>query len=156
MNRLADKVFDERILPEVLCRYNDFAASKNTELQNSIKNIKEQISEVNKGITNIVNVVMQTGSSALNDKLKELEYDKSNLEQSLSDMEHQMAQMVVSEAELKKAFKKAKAMLQSGTLVNKKAIVNRYVKQIILYKEKIVIEFNLTDTYTITEEIARQ
>jgi len=46
-------------------------------------------------------------------------------------------------------------MLESGTLSNKKAIIDRYVKQIILHKDKIVIEFNITDTYTITEEIER-
>lgn len=31
-----------------------------------------------------------------------------------------------------------------------------YVNKIILHKNKIVIEFNVTDTYRITEEIERE
>lgn len=46
-------------------------------------------------------------------------------------------------------------MLESGTLSNKKAIIDRYVKQITLHGDKISIELNATDTYTITEEITR-
>ena len=64
--------------------------------------------------------------------------------------------MTVDEKVLKQAFKKAKKMFESGTLSNKKAIIDRYVKQITLHRDKIVIKFNVTDTYTITEEIERQ
>ncbi len=154
--RLADKVFDERVLPEVISKYNEFAASKNTELISSITMIKDKIAETEKGIANIVNVIMQTGSVALSDKLKELECDKANFEQTLHEKEQALSEMTVDEKVLKQAFKKAKKMLESGTLSNKKAIIDRYVKQITLHRDKIVIEFNVTDTYTITEEIERQ
>lgn len=155
MKRLADKVFDEKLLLEVISKYNDFAASKNTDLQESMKNVKDRILEIDRGIANIVNVVMQTGSAALSEKLRELETDKSILEQSLSDMQRQLSQMCVSEKDLKIAFKRAKEMLESGILVNKKAIIDRYVKQVFLYKDRIVIEFNVADDYVITEEAER-
>ena len=88
-------------------------------------------------------------------KLRELETDKSILEQSLSDIQRQLSQMCVSEKDLKIAFKKAKEMLESGILVNKKAIIDRYVKQVFLYKDRIVIEFNVADDCVITEEVER-
>lgn len=154
--RLASRVFDEKVLPEVISRYNEFAASKNTELISNINIIKDKIAETEKGITNIVNVIMKTGSAALSDKLKELECDKAKFEQTLHEKELELAEMTVNEKVLKQAFKKAKKMLELGTLTNKKAIIDRYVKQIVLYKDKIVIEFNVTDTYTITEEIGRE
>lgn len=155
LQKLADKVFDERLLPEVMSRYNAFAASKNSDLQTSIQNTKDRIAEVNKGINNIVNVVMQTGSAALADKLKELENDKANLEQDLAEKEQQLSQMTVGEKELKRAFRKAKDMLKSGTLANKKAIINNYVKKVVLHKDKIVIEFNVMGDYIITEKVER-
>lgn len=154
--KLASKVFDKKILPEVISKYNEFAALKNTELISSITMIKNKITETEKGIANIVNVIMQTGSSALSDKLKDLESDKAKFEQALNEKQQELSEMTVDEKVLKQAFKKAKKMLESGTLSNKKAIIDRYVKQIILHKDKIVIEFNVTDTYTITEEIERQ
>lgn len=154
--RLAGKVFDDTVLPEVISKYNEFAASKNTELISAIAMIKDKIAETEKGIANIVNVIMQTGSSALSDKLKVLECDKAKFEQTLYEKQRELSEMTVDEKVLKQAFKKAKKMLESGTLSNKKAIIDRYVNKIILHKNKIVIEFNVTDTYRITEEIERE
>ncbi len=153
--KLASKVFDEKILPEVIGRYNEFAVSKNTELISFITMIKDKIAETEKGIANIVNVIMQTGSVALSDKLKELECDKVKFEQTLQEKQRELSEMTVDEKVLKQAFKKAKKMLESGTLSNKKAIIDQYVNKIILHRDKIVIEFNITDTYTIAEEIER-
>lgn len=153
--RLANKVFDESLLPEIIEKYNDFAASKNTDLILGIKTLKDNISGTTKGIDNIVNVIMQTGSAALSDKLKYLEQEKAKLEQALSDKERELSQMSVNENELKKAFRKAKKMLESGTLSNQKAIIQHYVRQVVVHNDKIVIEFNVTDNYTITEEVER-
>ena len=47
-------------------------------------------------------------------------------------------------------------MLETGTLENRKEIIDRYVKQIVLHRDKIEVEFNITDTYTVTEEISRE
>lgn len=40
-------------------------------------------------------------------------------------------------------------------IANKKAIVEHYVKQIIIHRDTIDIEFNISGDYTITETIAR-
>ena len=142
-------------MPEIIEKYNDFAASKNTELILGIKTLKDKLSLIERSINNIINVIIETGSRALSDKLKELETEKALLEQSLSDKNQELSQMTVDEKELKKAFRKARKMLESGTLANRKAIIQHYVKQVIVHKGKIVIEFNITDNFTITEEIER-
>lgn len=103
-----------------------------------------------------MNVIVQTGSAALSGKLKDLEKEKAELEQTLSAKKQELSKLSVDEKELKKAFRKAKKMLESGTLLNRKAIIQHYVKQVVVYNDKIVIEFNVTDNYTITEEIARE
>ena len=93
---------------------------------------------------------------ALSDKLKQLETDKQKYERILFDKEKEISSMKVEEKVLKQAFKKAKKMLETGTLVNRKEIIDRYVKQIVLHRDKIEVEFNITDTYTVTEEISRE
>lgn len=66
------------------------------------------MSDTQKGIDNIVNVIVETGSSALSDKLKELERRKAELEYALNDTQKQMLKMQVDENKLKSAFKKRK------------------------------------------------
>ena len=55
----------------------------------------------------------------------------------------------------KLAFNKAKRMLKNGTLKNKKAIVQQFVKRVVVYKDKIIIEYNIAGDYIFGEEIIR-
>ncbi len=47
-------------------------------------------------------------------------------------------------------------MLKSVTLKNRKAIVEKYVKQIVMYRDKIEIEYIISDAYSFKETISRQ
>lgn len=152
---LADKIFDENILPDILDKYNDYIKGKNTELINLIDTLKEKIILADKGISNIVNVIMETGSSALNDKLRELENSKSNYENALFEAENKLKSISVSEELLRYAFKKAKQMLKCGDLSNKKAIIEQYIKLVTIYNDRISIEFNILSDFSIKETIFR-
>lgn len=156
LNRLSEAVFNEKVLPTILDKYNDYAICRNNEYIVESKELKKRITETEKGISNIVNIVVTTGSAALIDKLKELEKTKADLEQALFETEKQLAGMHIDERRLKAAFKIAKQMLCSGTLKNRKAIVGQYVKQIIIYKDRIELEYNISDTYSFKEEIKRK
>ena len=46
-------------------------------------------------------------------------------------------------------------MLGSGTLKNRKAIVQQYVKEVRIYKDRVIVEYNISGTYTVKEEISR-
>ena len=153
---MSEAVFNEKVLPTILDKYNDYAISRNSEYIVESKGLKKRITEAEKGISNIVNIVVATGSAALVDKLKELEKTKADLEQALFEAEKQIADMNIDERRLKAAFKTAKEMLRSGTLKNRKAIVGQYVKQIIIYKDRIELEYNISDTYSFKEEIKRK
>lgn len=118
--------------------------------------LENRIAETDKGINNIVNLVVSTGSAALAEKLKELEAEKAQLEISLKEAERKLSEMTVDEAQLKKAFSKAKRLLKSGSLKNRKAIVQQYVRQVVIYPDRIEVEFNIIgDTYTIKEVYPR-
>jgi len=155
LNRLAETVFNEKVWPVVMERYNEYALNKNSEYTITSNEIKSKILETEKGIENIVNVVVATGSAALTNKLKELEENKSQLEQALSDAERKLSQMRIDEKRLKSAFKKAKQMLHSGTLKNRKAIVEQYVKRVIVYKDRIEVEYLVSGNYSFKETVPR-
>ena len=156
LNRLSEAVFNEDVLPTILEKYNDYALSRNNEYMTESKEIKQKIAETEKGISNIVDIVVATGSAALTDKLKELEKTKSDLERALFEAEKHIEEMHIDRKRLKAAFKTAKEMLRSGTLKNRKAIVGQYVKKIIIYKDKIVLEYSISDTYSFKEEIDKE
>ncbi len=156
LNKLSDTVFNEKILPVILKEYNDYALSKNQEYLRVCDGLKLKLSETEKGIANIVEIVVATGSVALTDKLKELEDTKAQLEQSIAETNQRLDAMKVDENRIKSAFRKAKEMLRSGTLKNKKAIVEQYVKQVTVYKDRIEIEYNINDTYSFKEDVPRK
>ena len=155
LERLSEKVFNKDTLPTIIEKYNDFAMSKNSEFLLMKKELESKIDETEKGINNIVNLVVSTGSTALTNKLKELEITKAQLQESLTEAERKLSEMSIDAEKLKSAFNKAKRMLKSGTLKNRKVIVQQYVKEIVIYKDKITVEYNISGTYTVTEELTR-
>ena len=46
-------------------------------------------------------------------------------------------------------------MLKDGTLANKKAIINQYVNKVIVFKDKIEVEYNISPSYVAKEDILR-
>lgn len=156
LKKLSSTVFRDDVIPTILAKYNEYAISRNTEYQTAINQIQQKLKETEKSISNIVEAVVSTGSIALADKLKEFENTKQQLTQSLIDAERKVSQLTTSKHNIKSAFYKAKQMLRSGTLKNRKAIVEKYVKQIIMYADRIEIEYVISDTYTFTETIERK
>ena len=91
LDRLSDKVFNKDMLPSIIEKYNDFALSKNSTFLTMQKELQAKIDETDKGINNIVNLVVSTGSTALTDKLKELETTKAQLQESLLEAERKIS-----------------------------------------------------------------
>ena len=128
---------------------------RHSDITGLISSLKGKLAAIDKGINNIVNVVIEIGSSALNDKLLELEAEKRNLELALDDAYSKLASVRVDAKSLKIAFTRAKQMLISGNLSNKKALIDRYVNSVTVYNDKIVIEFNIFNEFTVRETVSR-
>ncbi len=155
LERLSGAVFNEKLLPDILDKYNQYALSRNKSYLITKEELKKKIGETEKGIDNIINVIMQTGSAALSQKLKELEETKVNLENAIAENERKLSEVSIDAKRLKLVFRKARQMLKSGTLKNRKAIVEQYIKGVTVYKDKIEIEYRISDTYCFKETIER-
>lgn len=156
LEHLSEKIFNKKILPEILNKYNDFALNKNYELSFIKTQIETKLNETQKQISNIVDIVASSGSAALMDKLKELENEKCSLEASLEETRIKISEISINEEQIKAAFQKAKKLLRSGTLKNRKDIVQTYINSVTVYIEYVVVEYNIFSSYTITEEIQRK
>lgn len=156
LSRLADYFFDESVLNDLSKAYNEYIASQDTSLNRRIQGIEDDLSDINKQINNIVNVVAQTGSTALTDKLKELEQEKAEKSYVLSSLQEQLHSEKIDDDSLKKAFQKAKNMLKNGNLATQKLIINTYVNCVKLYPDKIEIVFNLMPNYTVKDTLSKE
>lgn len=146
LEKLADSLFCDSMFSAVMEQYNRYAMSQNTDLTRARETTERELADINKGINNIVNIMMKTGSAALSEKLQELETRREQLQASLSEIESKISNMSIDEAQLRQAFYKAKDMLRNGTVKNKKAIIAQYVNKVIIYRDKISIEFNISPT----------
>lgn len=156
LSRLADYFFDESVLNDLSKAYNEYIDSQDTSLNRRIQGIECDISDINKQINNIVNVVAQTGSTALTDKLRELEREKAEKSSVLSSLQEQLHSEKIDDNSLKQAFQKAKNMLKNGNLATQKLIVNTYVNCVKLYPDKIEIVFNLMPNYTVKDTLSKK
>lgn len=155
LSRLADYFFDESILSGLSKAYNEYIAAQDTSLNNRIQGIDDDLSDIDRQISNIVNVVAQTGSAALSDRLKELEQERVEKLYLLSSLQEQSHSNRIDDKSLKVAFQKAKEMLKNGNLATQKLIVNTYINCVKLYPDRIEIIFNLMPNYTVKDILSK-
>lgn len=155
LENLSEKVFDTSILPEIVEKYNNYALERNKGCSLLNEELRLKLSETQRQIKNIVNCVAITGSSAMLEKLTSLEQEQKCLENAIAENQAKQEKARIDVKQIKIAFNKAKRMLKNGTLKNKKAIVQQFVKRVVVYKDRIIIEYNIAGDYTLREEIIR-
>ena len=143
LSLLANQVFDEALLPELYRRYADFAAQKDEEGRHTLCTLSARLDHVQSGIRNIVSVVVETGSAALNEKLRELEAQKAALEFEIRQLQEQQRDNLPDYETLCVAFRKAKQLLQTGELRCAQKVIDQYIEQVTLFPDRIQVEFRL-------------
>ena len=76
------------------------------------------------------------------ERLGQLEQEKKESEYRLTKLELDAQICRVSEDDLKEAFKRARQMLKSGGLSNTKALIERYIHQVVIHPESIEVQLN--------------
>ena len=142
LHKLATYVFDESQIPLIAEVYRDYLSQHNKGAIIQKEALKKRLSENKRSLDNVVGMIMKTGSSTLADQLKILEDEKTQIECAYRDNEALLQSEMTDEKALKSAFKKAKKMLISGKLENKKMIIEQYVDKVLIYKDHIEVRFN--------------
>ena len=152
---LSASLFHPDVIPSLLERYNRFVAEKSGSAQNREDTLKAELKSVERKIQNTVNLMIEIGSPALKDKLMELEESKEKLTFELSQVEQATRQMNVSEEKLKRLFRKAEQELRHGTLANRRKIIDRYVRQVVVYPDKVELVLNFVEGFVWTEMVRK-
>jgi len=152
---LADRVFDERLLPRLLEAYSAYISEGQSAYRSERDSLRSRMDELNRGIGNIVNIMVETGSAALAEKLRELESSKAVVQDQLTRLELQNSKKPVDPVRLRLAFRKAREQLKSGSLINRREIVDAYVQGVTIFPEEIEIKLRPLPDYQIQEVVER-
>ena len=153
LEKLTTVLFNPDVIPDLVREYNDHVASKSGSARERLNALKSQIKDVERKINNAVNLMIETGSPALKNKLSELEETKEKLLFELNDVESSLMHDEFSEGKIRKLFSKAEQQLKNGTLANRRMIIDQYIDKVVIYKDRIEVYMNLVSDYTVKEVI---
>ena len=152
---LSENLFDDRLLPRLEAAYADFLAKQDSQANQEYHQLEQAHRALSKKIDNIVNVIADTGSQALVDKLHELEQQRAQAELRLSELEQHQRSGLLAGKQLATVFHRAKSMLAQGTLESKRALIEQFVEKVIIYDDSIKIILRLTDRFQIEQQAVR-
>ena len=149
-------LFNPDVIPSLVTRYNEYISEKNGSARERVNALRLQLRDIDRKINNTVNLMIDTGSSALKNKLCEFEKIKEKLQFELSEAEEAMKQECLTEEEICNLFHKAELQLKNGTLATRRTIIDQYINKIVIYHDKIEVYMNLMPDYVVTEIIEKQ
>lgn len=153
LERLSEVLFNPDVIPRLVEQYNEYIAEKTGSARERMLALQTELRDVERKITNTVNLMIETGSAAFKDKLNELEQSKEKLLFELTEAEAALKQENFSEEQISKLFHIAEQQLKNGTLVNRRLVIDQYINKIIIYPDKIEVYMNLMNDYTVKETI---
>ena len=153
LERLSAVLFNPEVIPKLVKEYNEYIAEKNGSASGRMTALQNELRDVDRKITNTVNLMVETGSSAFKNKLSELEETKEKLLFELSDAEEALKKESFSEEQIRRLFHVAEQQLKNGTLANRRLVIDQYINKILIYPDKIEVFMNIMTDYTVKEVI---
>lgn len=141
LKKIAETVFSDGMIPRLTKEYNEFLKDHN-EGKSELTRAKWRLSKLKNELDKISELLIQTSSSTLFDKLNEKEEEKRELEKKIYQMELVKPISSVSEREIKVVFEKIRKKLIDGSLENIRQIIQVYVDRIEVFPDNVVIQFN--------------
>jgi site-specific DNA recombinase len=144
LDELAKNVFDEKLLPLIYSQFAEYNETSNSENNRIIQTVQSQIKAVDKKIDSVVNLLMQTSSKVLFEKLDALENEKSALEQKLYELKASDNNSAMSYGEIIALFNGAKEMFKDGTLESMKRLISLFVEFVVIHEDSVEIKFSFS------------
>ena len=150
---LSNALFNPKIVPDLIDKYNAYISSKNSGVKDKIAALKTELRDIERKASNAANLMIETGSLTLKNKLRELEEQQEQLRFQLADLEASVIQPSYSEEQISHLFGKAKEQLKNGTLTARRQIIDQYVDKVIVHPTRVEIYLNVFPGYGVTETV---
>ena len=140
---LADIVFNKKLIPEIVKHYSSYLNEQSAGLMSEKKELQSSLKAVNKEIDTIAELLIKKSSDTLLEKLSEREELKERTIYALEKIDYKINAKVVNEKVLTDEFNNAKKLLAKGTLSTTQKLIDLYVNEVIVYPDRIRVEYNL-------------
>ncbi len=142
MHSLEDVFFNEKTISSVIASVNQRIASSCDQLNRQLEAAKIEQTNVLKQMEHIVDAIANGFKhETMLKKFNALEDEKTKLGARIQEIEEKRQQKTVSEESLKQLVIAAKSQLMRLSGPELKDFIRAYVKRIVAYQEKIVVEF---------------
>ena len=142
LEMLARYLFDEKLIPKIAAEYRRYQIDKSSDIVKVRDNLGKRLSDINRKIKNLVDLVTKTGSAALAEKLTELENDKIEVQCKYEQVCNESSVKEVGIKQLKDSFHKAKKLLKTGRLSNTRKLIELYIDKVLIFESSIEVFFN--------------
>ncbi len=145
LNTLITKIFSDESINEYAQKLNEYSAKKYNESESEINKLKSVVSQFEREINNIINVIMKgISSSALEEKLQTLEQAKKDTLFELACAKSSQDMVLFTPDEIKSSLIKYKNILEKGNIDECKPIVKKFIHKItIAENDKITFSYCL-------------
>ena len=142
MHALVDVFFDEQTITSVVKQVNQRIASSCEQVNHLLASAQIEQDAVVKQMEHIVDAIANGFKhETMLKKFNALEEEKTKTEARIREMQEKQQQKTVSEESLKQLVLAAKSQLIQLDGPELKDFIRAYVKRVVAYQEKIVVEF---------------
>lgn len=142
LRKIEEIVFDEDQISNIVEAYYNLCKDTAGDVGEKLRTMRLNLKTIEQKISNIVNVIANTGSAALANQLMLLENEKEVLDFQIREEERNAEQSRLDETEIRVAFHQAQQMFRSGELPQMEQIINLYLDRVDVYPEYVEIHIN--------------
>ena len=142
LERLAEYVFNESMVPEIVSAYNTYLESRNGSHISRITELKGELRKVENKAESVAELLIESKSKTLMAKLDEYEKRITALKKEVRQLESDCSVTRVTEKDLKKRFADIREKIRSGETSNIRALIEQFVHRVNVYPERIEVIFN--------------
>lgn len=146
LRKIEEIVFDEDQISNIVEAYYNLCKDTAGDVGEKLRTMRLNLKTIEQKISNIVNVIANTGSAALANQLMLLENEKEVLDFQIREEERNAEQSRLDETEIIVAFRQAQQMFRSGELPQMEQIINLYLDRVNVYPEYVEIHINNVPT----------
>ena len=146
LQKIEEIVFDESRIPGIVQAYRELCQQEDGTDKDKIRSLRQNLKTVEQKISNIVNIIANTGSAALVTQLTQLEREKELLDVQIQEEERGTKEEDLDEEAIRAAFRQAQKMFHNGTLPQMEQIINLYLDKVLVYPDYAEIHLNNVPT----------
>ena len=149
LGRLAEYVFHDKYIAAITREYNLYCKEQLGNAPARQKELGNRLKKVEKDIERVTDLLLQTSSDALLNRLNALETEKVRLKNDTEELERQSKVYEVTEQEVADTFQKIRQSLLDGEINGMKRMLDAIVQKIIVYPDRVTVMFNFFPKLTL-------